>query len=255
MRRTAVTILVTLFWLAMMGLLVYREVLPGWLEGGAPSYRGLLENLSAPAQETMGVYRSGRRVGSASARRRPRQDGGFELTSDLRIDEPVPLLGQPSKLRLTMTVLLDPRKELESVEVLMEAIIRLHLLGKVDRNAILFHSVDGLMLPPLAVPWSGRELFQHSLLPLTGVRNLRVGKRWRVRLMGGLASDVGTANVEVKAFEPVVLHGKVVQAFRIEERLGDEGPAYRAWVAPDGTLLMQELPLGLTLMTEDTTGD
>ena len=255
MRRTAVTIVIAVFWLTMMGLLVHREVLPSLAGGGAPTYQNILENLNGPTEETMGVYQGTRRVGSAAIRSRRREKGGFELASDLRIDEPVSLLGQPSKVMLKMSVNLNEQKDLESIELLMDAIIRLHLVGKVDRNAIVFRSVDGLMLPPLALPWSGQELFQHSLLPLARVGNLRVGKKWRVRLMGGLASDIGTAVIEVKAFEPVALPGKAVQAFRLEQRLGDQGPTYRAWVAPDGMLLMQELPLGLTLVREETKSD
>ena len=256
MRRILTTVVISVFWLVMMGLLVRTEVIPFLAYGRAPTYRELLEQLEHPTEEQMGVYRGSERVGEARVAKRPLEEGGYEITSMLKVEKALPLLGYASDLDLSMTARLDQEKELRTVEITIDTFINLHLLGKLEDDGLHFKSVSGLMIPPLTVPCGDDEMFQHALLPLAGARDLRVGKKWRINLMGGLASEVGSAEIEVKALEMIDVLGMKVRAFRLEQRLlGADAVAYRSWVAEDGTLLKQELPLGLVMIKEDPPRD
>ncbi|GAI81793.1 unnamed protein product [marine sediment metagenome] len=256
MRRTLTTVVITAFWLVMMGHLVRTEVIPFLAYGRPPTYQDLLKQLDHPTEERMGVYRGAERVGEARVAKRPLDQGGYEITSELTIEKALPLFGYSSNLALSMIARFDQEKALQTVEVKIDTFIHLHLLGTMEDGALRFKSVSGLTIPPLTVPCGNNEMFQHALLPQAGMRDLRVGKKWRINLMGGLASEVGSAEIEVKALETVDILGRKVRAFRLEQHvLGTDSTAYRSWIAEDGALLKQELPLGLAMIKEDLPRD
>jgi hypothetical protein len=92
------------------------------------------------------------------------------------------------------------------------------------------------------------ELSQHlaeTLRPFTHLRGLRIGQRWRIRLLDPLALMRGeglefqTQLAEVTAREMVAHRGRRVECFRIET------PSAVAWADESGRVVRQEVQIPL----------
>src|SRR5580765_1026597 len=76
-----VTAGILVFWLAMTGWLIQREIMPLMIAGASPSYQpDLTDELGSPVLN-WNVFRNGKREGSATSRVIPNDDRTFDFSS------------------------------------------------------------------------------------------------------------------------------------------------------------------------------
>lgn len=249
--RIITAALIAGFWLAMMGWLVFREVLPSYYIGRAPTYRTILGDRPQTARaEQAGLFVWSTRVGTVRTEIRPLPNGRTEietvttvdLPEELRSINPDPDEGTPlgGGIEMRSRVLLDAAQDLDRID----AILKLptgprRLTGRV---------VDGALEVTL---WTGerkessRRIENIQLQTLSGgmsqflfLPDLYLGKEWTLQSIDPFTLRMENARAKVEEIEPISWDQHVVQAFRVVVTRGNQKLS-TAWVHPDGRVLKE----------------
>jgi Transglutaminase-like superfamily len=276
--RNALTVAVLVVWMAMMALLVQRQMPPAStslndvgdlaalppahppssgaphdatdpIDAGAPSGAAPHPGGATPAteqrEEWFSVMQSGRKIGWARhVVERDRVSGDWIFHDDSGFT--LAMLGVPQTLRTAMRARTNSEYDLESFDFqLLSPAARFRATGTSDGRKLALHY--------------GPEGTEHTAeLPL--VEPIHLPTTLRPRILGSRPKD--GARFTASVFSPLtmkseplvfVVEGREtlagpdgpVEALRIAEE--HQGIKTRAWLAPDGSVLREEGTLGFTL--------
>lgn len=243
------------FWAVMMWLLVEREILPYFEYHQPPTYRGLLRDTRAAESRRYAIQFGTELIGEAESLTSPQEDGTLmrtrmwmrssafspfplpddlvTLRNDVRVDEDYRLRELELRARMSgIKVRVDGRREGEEQ-------------FRVKYNLLLLKDEHVLDLPE-------EGMLSNDFLPFQGGTSLRVGKKWKVRMLdvGDLYSLRRSKKLTPRELYAMVdarevvecLGGRRRMAFRVLLRRDptEEVPSYTAWVDEEGVVVRQE---------------
>ncbi|MEW6357181.1 MAG: hypothetical protein AB1696_12705 [Planctomycetota bacterium] len=245
--RTVLGIAIVLYWLAMMGLLLQREVLPGMRAGGPLQSAHPVR--FRPSSSLMGFYLDERRMGAIQTGITPADDGSVNMVCVARIDLPI---FRGSKLVTHFTAHLDREHMLETFCIIVRSdLLRTSVRGRTLGDRLEITTETGGREIKQVVPFDPHAMVSSSLVPHLTVPDLTVGKRWQLRTFDPLAT-MASITVEVKEKTTLRWGGRSLDVYRLESSY--QGLACNAWVTPDGVMLQAEVPFAgmkLILKKED----
>src|SRR5207247_4889907 len=86
------------------------------------------------------------------------------------------------------------------------------------------------------------SLMTTSLAPIDKLPKLAVGQSWQHRVMNPILRTAETVRCQVTSEQVITWRGDPVPTYVVEQHYGQMRA--RCWVARDGTVLRQEVPLG-----------
>ena len=243
---------VTVFWATMMGALVKREIVPAWISSGPIGYGSLLSPHEASRRSAMGIYFRQTRVGRAETFILRTPDNGLELVSRVTLSLAnlrSPLLGALQDIRTSLTVEVGPDQALRSFDLAIRQPIHATVSGKVigEKVKLTTRYADGAQSEKV-VGYDARSIMCNALSPFVGMRNLKVGKEWRFSSFNPLNRRMTPVKVTVTARETAMLDREAVDVFVLTAQYGSI--QVRSWVTPEGEVVRQETPFGLSLRRE-----
>jgi hypothetical protein len=254
MRAKIVGLIITIFWLAMMALLVRNTILSRNTAGPTltvdPST--LAENWR-DYEEWMLIGSSEAPQGaSTTAFRRLPQRQGYAMTSRLLLPMKIGNISEP--LDLIAAVRLDPQFTLSQFRVHMalfgstwrlEGLVRgNNLYYKIARNSHKTVNVLRLRKP--------LTLLEGASSLLTRTIPLEVGKTYRIEVFDPLwMFQKGEVTITVAAWELINVGGQTYGAYRLESKLGNFTTV--SWVDEEGRTLKRQVPGSIVM--EATTPD
>jgi hypothetical protein len=229
------------FWLTMMTLLFWRQILPKLTAGRPPSIS--MHPRLEREQSQAGVFGpDGRRIGTAWSI----IDGGdrvrFSTTLSINPIDPI-----QRRFRMESVLNFDREGSLRRARVELIGLgVSVRATGEAigDDFSILLKIGDFKHSAVL----ESRQTAQlgNTLSPFARLQNLHVGKRWRVRLIDPLSMltkrrlQMQTTFAEVVGREKVVYLEKLRPAFRVQIESGGT-----SWVDDEGRVLKQEAHIPL----------
>jgi transglutaminase superfamily protein len=238
--RTLVRIAVFAVWAGVMGLLLVRS---GAL---TPARARIVRPLPAePRDEWHAIYAGDRKIGYSHRTRRPTTDG-FEIEADTSMQ--LAMMGTSQTVRTRLSADTD--------RALVLRRFRFHL-----RSGTIDFAVDGVVrggvvaidsptlgqqtIPlPKDVPLALSETVQDML----GVERIETGQSYRYTIIDPATAGPASISLRIGPLESVTLPSGERRAYRIDEEY--QGTTFRLWMDPDGTVLKEEGPLGLTIVRE-----
>jgi hypothetical protein len=253
------TAAVTLFWVAMMGLLVKRELLPAYLAereaARAPNY-AYLETLAAkPRVQQMGIFLAGNRIGQTVSRlAKVRDELRFTNRTDLQLNAIAARLlmmsggGVSFSFRFEATVI-EGRLAGFRMEAFSppqtEPLAIMEGVAAEDMLNLKIH--QGGRVQSVSTPFDSRQVLSGLFAPTFVPAKLRVGESWPVNTLGLGSNGIQNGTATVLRTERIETEGATQEAFVIGIKYGTYETT--AWVNSEGEVLQQKL-LGFTLMRE-----
>lgn len=269
-----IVFVVVVFWLAMTGVLVEREIVPRWRSGNAPSYTiELTDEVGSPQVEWL-VYQGSTKIGRGISHIRRLPDRTFEMSQQFRFDALTisALIAEISVKRLDSVYRVTREGSLLGVKLSGQAILSerggagIEVSGDLDGEV-----VDGYFEPtlkarvfgsPIEIPSAGKfALAEHGsiLNPMHLMHRLprlREGQRWNVPLLDPFrmfsmkelfgqrlpAFPAGTKSLDAEvARDEMEWDNDLVDCLRVDYREPGKGVVARTWVRrQDGLVLAQE---------------
>ncbi|MBN1341440.1 MAG: hypothetical protein JXQ73_02105 [Phycisphaerae bacterium] len=236
------SIVVVVLWLAAMGSLVYRDVWPHWAAGDPPAQMPEPNSAQSERRYQSGVFMPQGRVGTSWVRFYEREDSDLIHTqTDLY---GLPLL-PPFLVDSELTYTQDNRLDTLKLQII-GAPMRLEFNGEnygMDFSCELITGPGPTDRYGFKLDAATAATMSDSLRPFTLLKDLRVGKTWRLRLINPLpALRGGRAQfdsylVRVTGRETIEHAGHSVDCFRIESS------NLRAWADQTGRVIVQEVDL------------
>ena len=267
------------FWLVMMGQLVYREM-PAMQEGQTAATRSQSERSSStPAfldialegktarpergagqEEWMGVYHQNQKVGYIKRRLTPTETG-YQWQEQWRMRMRV--MNTTQTIHTVVQANVDQRYALTdfSFRMLSSGIV-FEVSGEVKENVVPQHGTDtdsphrelhGQMVTggnttpftfplsePIYLPATTQMAFRHL--------SLEPGQTHQFRIFNPLSMRPDTISIEILQPETISVHGKPLTATKIAERFA--GTTVHAWLDESGKVVKEEASLGMTLLRE-----
>lgn len=233
---------VVLLWLGTTAGLIYRDVWPHWVAGAPPVQMPPPGGDKVLRRFQSGIFSSRGRVGTSWVVFD--SSGSNTLVHTLTALDGLPLLPPitvDSKLTYAETGKLD------SIDMrILGAPIRLEFRGEdygMDFSCELITGPGPQDRFGFKLDAAAAATVNEALRPFTLLKDLHVGKTWRMRLINPLPvirggdAELEAFLVRVTAKETIVHNGERVECFRIESR------NVRAWAGPDGLVLVQEVDL------------
>jgi len=269
---TAVRLLIVGFWVVMMALLFRREVLPvlalsARREGGPRTYEALVRRLPTTRTVRMGVYwpTPERRVGTVATTMR-RTGDTYHVNTVTRIstgalarlfltgEEFAPGFAGPApEVVVTSRTVIGPEFRLVSFSA--------HAVARPGARPIMSVKARpvGKRLLVTTVDRAGRSTTREIAYDPQGVvsqafaaalsaEDLSVGRRWSVRMINPLTGSDTMAVAAVTGRSTLEWNGAQREVFVVETSWGLTKSI--AWVTPEGEVLQQRAPFGVTLIRE-----
>jgi hypothetical protein len=240
------------FWLVMMTLVLERDVLPHWQLAQRPDFRSVAQAHDRPGPVRWAVLQGDDRIGSATTEWRNNDDGGSEFRGeielkDMNLGSVLGALNGPATLRWCSAFHISPDGNLHDFDVQVywgDPKPAMTVNGKLEGDVMKLTFRSGGFTHEEQFYYEPHSLVMSTLTPIDKLPNLSVGKVWQhhvtnpVPMLGG--SD--TVRCEVTREQVITWRGELVPTFVVEQT---HGPIRaHCWVARDGTVLRQEVPLG-----------
>jgi len=269
---TVVRLLIVGFWVVMMALLFRREVLPVMAlsvrrEGGPGTYEALVRRLPTTRTVRMGVYwpTPERRVGTVATTTR-RTGDTYHVNTVTRIssgalarlfltgEELAPGFAGPTpEVVLTSRMVIGPAFRLVSFSAHAVARPAARLIMSVKARPVgkrlLVTTEDGAgRSTTREIRYDPQGVISQAFGAALSAEDLSVGRRWSVRLINPLTGSTSTAVAEVTGRSTLEWNGAQRDVFVVETSWGLTNSI--AWVTPEGEVLQQRAPFGVTLIRE-----
>ncbi len=247
-RWTAVAI--TAFWGVMMAWLLERDVLPQLKPHGRVDFRTVVAAEQSPEPVQWAILQGEDRVGTAVTEWVKHPDGSAEFRSGLEFKElpfgttlaaPVP----NTALRWQSHFYISPAGDLNHFEILLfwgEPKPTMTVRGKLDGEIMKIVFRSGAFVHEEQFYYEPRSLMMTSLAPIDKLPNLSVGKVWEHRVTNPIMAQTQTVRCEVIGERVINWRGDPVPTLVVQQTYGQMRA--HCWVAYDGTVLRQEVPLG-----------
>ncbi len=262
---------VVFLWLSTMSWLVTQKVLPSLLIGEPPNYQRILAAKRLTPVVAWSLAWNDRRLGWAVSSTSPGLNGLTEVNGCVHFDhlplrdmvpgwlheflQPLDPMSNRLRMDARSSLVFDPLGRLSRFESAVgfqpkEDVITLK--GKIEgpKLEITIHCGGGAPYE-LELPAPRNAMLSDALSPQSHLPGLREGQRWTVETYGTLrppTSPIEIVHATVEAKVPVVWNGGTIHAWLVVYRsdpgsaLGSAGnPRGRLWVAPDGTVVRQEI--------------
>ena len=253
------TAAITLFWVAMMGLLVKREVMPAYLvereAARAPNYAYLEALAAKPRIVQTGIYFAGQRIGTTVSRM-------AKTGEELRLTNHTDLeLNTIAARLLTMGgggVRFSFKFEATVVEGRLAG-FRLEAFSPPQSEPLAI--VDGVStedtlkmkirqgghVENLSAPFDSRQVLSGFFAPASMPAKLRVGQSWPVNTLGLGSYGIENGTATVLRTERIKVEGVSEETFVVSVKYGTY--EMTVWANSKGEAL-QEKFLGFTLVRE-----
>ena len=229
-------------WLVAMTLLVRRDLLPFWTAQDAPA--------QAPSDETFQVAirnAAGVRLGTTWVRMAPTQSiTTVRSTTFLDLRSATGVLAVPGPMIFDTNLAYQTGGVLDQFRLRVEgAPLPIQVVGERCRSDFACTITFGTLKKTLSLDGRLTEYLSETLRPFTHLENLRVGQRWRIRLLDPISLlrggnlDLKMQVVTVTKREAISHDGRQTDCFRVET----EGAV--AWVDESGRVLRQEVLIPL----------
>jgi hypothetical protein len=235
-------ILVTSLWLVAMGELVHREVLPRWTAQDPPRI------ISRAANERFRRTQSGiydarqRRVGTAWSVIQPTGEQ-FHLDSTVVLTD----LASLPPLRIEMSVTLMGDGAVDEFDLALIGVrdvygksLKIEMRGESYGRYIPCTLQIGPFRRDFKLDAAASRLVCDGIRPFDLLRNLQVGQSWRMQMLDPISAalnqraTVSSVIAKVERKETITHDGRPTECFLVV------AGRTRAWVAPDGRVLVQE---------------
>lgn len=235
---------IVLFWLIMMSLLVYREVLVPRMKPGTVSRR-----FDQTQDLWMGVYVAGHeRVGFLNTRSEPEsRDGGKGLRLRLSARIVMPLFGRSTDLFLTGSAWFSETAGLTEFDVsFTSGEHALRAEGKVEGRVLRVQLHTAGETIPLTFPVGDDLLFSGGMgMNAFDVPLLEPGEESYMDSFDPATMKMGKAKVACIRKERRAIAGEELETYVMETTIG--GLKTLAWVTPGEEVVRAETPFGFTL--------
>ena len=247
MKRYFVVIGIVVFWANSMRLLIGREVLPAVREAAEAAqglrYADYRRDISGPTRISMVILMSRKRadkpvdvpVGTLLREVRPSGPDGLRITTTVNLDVgsviPGGALG-PSLPTKTVSRTHVARGRL--VTMSMDTSVRgnrkpwVQATGRVVGDKLNLFIRTGSSEVRKAIPFDPKYLLDSSASPLSGLPELRVGKRWTIRSLNVLAGKVISMQARVTRREDILWLDEELSCHVVE--IGEGSLKSVAWV-------------------------
>ncbi len=235
--------------------IVWRDVLPAWLAGDPPPNEAILLSPGEERRVQVGIYEAnGRCIGRSWTSSKRTSVGGIvtvRTTTVLgEIDLPGGLRTPPVRIEISITYR-SQQPHVDELDFKMHGLgIPITLHGEaMPTGEFPFHWQVGSRRGSVALDSTTPAALGDVIRPFDRLPDLYVGRTWRLRLLDPLAqmlpglerSGVDLAPVVVRVTgREVIMHTGPNGAYKVDAFVVEADGA-RAWVAPDGTVLRQEV--------------
>ena len=285
------TIFIVAFWLLSMGWLVATKVLPTLRQGTPPDFSQEFAKKAeeAPPPVAWELTWNDEPIGTTVSQAysddgEPAEFRSLVQLRNLAVKEIAheflgglsfladTLLGS-AQARIDLTIAtrlrLDWEGELEGIEASVrsdDAVDLIFVRGsrtEEDRLRLSLVSGDSSIEVPQEFNLPPKARYAEAFSPRTRMQGLSVGQKWTTPVVNPLATSNSVRLVEslVESRETITWQDKQVQAFVVVYRY-DSGsgaaardPVGKAWVADDGLVIRQELPIGTARVRFERTSD
>jgi hypothetical protein len=253
------TAAITLFWLAMMGLLVNQEVLPAYLAAReaarAPNYAWLETVAAKPRVEQLGIFLGGARIGQ-TVHRMSRKDDELRLSNrtDLQLNSLAAKLlmmgggGMQFSFKFEATVI---EARLAGFQMTVLSPPQSEPLAIVDGTSagdmLRMRIRQGGHVQNLTTPFDSRQVLSGLFAPSSMPAQLHVGQSWTVNTLGLGNFGIQNGMAKVLRTERIKVEGVLEEAFVIQIKYGTYDMT--VWANSKGEVLQQKF-LGFTLVRE-----
>jgi hypothetical protein len=232
------------FWLIMMAVLVWREVI-------IPAQRtgSITRRMDQPSDIWMGIYAGGdERIGFVNLRSMPEiRNEGTGVTLSLTMRMEIPVFGRMTDLTLTGNAWVSRTEGLrtfrfsfDSGDTSMEAD------GVVEDNLLTAQLKTGDELIPLSFPVKSDLLLSGGMgLPSLDVPLLEPGEEVYVDAFDPTSMSVGKVRIVCEGTKTLDIEGEAVETWVMRTEMS--GFTSRAWVTQDEEVVRAETPFGFSL--------
>jgi hypothetical protein len=252
---------ILIYWSIAAFCLLTWDVIPEFTVGYPPDLRAiaLAGDSIKPARWSVQVIDDSqspdqrRSVGEAVTHSSRRRDGWFELSSRVDLDAGGLLRGTPFAARASMKVVVnslyrvDPSGNLSSFDIDVKSRESAEALLTVrgDRKGMEMRIVSKGPVPILdqdrTFAYEPRAVVHDILGPLDRLPGLHVGQKWESLVVNPFSGQVQTIRAEVTRRGLINWDGNPVSTFEVMQYMGPL--TTRTWVATDGVILRQEVPI------------
>lgn len=231
-------------WLAAMAALFQRDVWPAWTAQDAPRMDARqLGKAGVARQEQFRILDAdNQRMGTAWGDVQVEDSGAATVTSTILIDG----MKLIPPVRVESRTSFDEQGELDKFQLDVYGVPMTSIWVRGERRGIYFpcEMHFGPMHRQANLEMSASRMIGESLRPFAVLPRLHVGQSWRMQVLDPLSAVQGrrsefrsvVAEVTGKEFITTEASGRV-ECFVVEIR----GQQAKAWVAPDGRVLRQEV--------------
>ncbi|MFP4029321.1 MAG: hypothetical protein ACLFWL_16155 [Candidatus Brocadiia bacterium] len=252
--RDALILLVACFFALMWGLYL-REHIP--TETGTtlkPDYESLLPEGQTKRKTVMGIYMSGERRGKTVTEFKKTESGTITVESLTQLE-----LGDLKKIVIpggktvdvNFRATISPLTGLRTISLTSKS-LGTSLLGRRQEDVLkLDGNVAGQKIHS-KVPFESEPILSQTFSPLAGLPDLgRVdeGRVWTIHVVNPLLGSVKSVKIRHAKIKNVTVDGEQYQLHRLDMKMGTH--IWEAWVRPDGEVLYQGTPFGLSLLREN----
>jgi len=247
-RKHLIPVLIILFWLVMMGILVYREAIVPRMYHGLASRR-----IDMPQSLSLGLYFSeDQQVGYINLHTAPEEraeEKGYVLSANGRVE--FPLFGQETRLQLTGTAWMSAVSGLREFDFHLNAADHeMRIVGTVREGMVdaALHTAGEIV--PFKLP-VGRELLLSGSLGLNAASLPRLlpGEVAFVDAFDPTTMSVGRAKIEALHYESLEVAGEPLETIVVATTIS--GITTRAWVSQEEEIIRAETPFGLIIKRVD----
>jgi len=250
MMRPITLIIITVCWIVMMSLLIRREYFQ--LTPVKAAYEVFSIGGLEQRREYRGIYLGSELIGFnwiALEKSEEKPEEGFRLAHQTYMS--FLFLGHEREMLVKGTARLDARLELKEFKVrITSGEYWTEISGQIAGDDLnLAVEGKGSLTSRKVLKVRHPLFFSEALALIWTPENLKPGKRghldvWNPLLMGTESVEFRVGQKELLAFD-----GQQAEAYRID--LQQEGVETGLWCSPEGVLLKQESPTGLTFIKQD----
>lgn len=238
------------FWIIMMGMLIQRENFTSRFSP-YPAVRpslGLEEGNDARHEEAwMGIYFQGSKVGWLHHACEP-EEGGYLIREESVTN--LKMMDTPQKIWASTTCRTDPAFVLTSFTFQLRSdVVSLEVSGRVTGTTVQLEIDSAGKTQKKVLRLRRPPYLFTNLKPYLIGEGLETGKSFRIPVVLPSTMSQADAILTVEAREEVEIRGEAREAFRI--RVSYAGMEATTWCDPQGRILKEVTPMGLTMIRED----
>ena len=247
------------FWFLMMALLLERDILPQWQMHSGPDFRAIAEAALDSGPVRWAVLQGEDRIGTAETSWVRHPDGSAEFRGDLDLRN---LTTSPTLVEMAgdgrlrwqsvCQVSSDGNLELLNIQVYWgDSKPAMTVHGKVNGDIMKVVFRSGAFSHEEEFYYEPHSLVMSALAPIDKLPNLSLGQKWQHHVMNPIPmlGKTDIVRCEVTGEQVITWRGEPVPTYVVEQTYGHIRAS--CWVAHDGTVLRQEVPIGALVLEHE----